>query len=132
VRLAAGAYILDSGLRKWGADEETAKDLQSFASGAYPVLADVEPVAFAKALSVGEVLIGAGLLIPVGARAGGRAGPARLRRRAARAVRPDARHASSADALPHAGGNRARQGRLARRDRSRARGRGPEKAMTAA
>ena len=64
LRLTAGAYILDSGLRKWGADEETAKHLQGFASGTYPFLAEVEPQTFAKALSVGEVLIGAGLLIP--------------------------------------------------------------------
>ncbi|GAA0923404.1 hypothetical protein [Pseudonocardia zijingensis] len=64
LRLAAGAYILDSGLRKWGAGEEVAKHLQEFASGAYPFLAEVEPARFVKALSVGEVLIGAGLLIP--------------------------------------------------------------------
>ena len=64
LRLAAGAFVLDSGLRKWGADEETAKHLQGFASGAYPFLTQVGPTAFAKALSVSEVLIGEGLLIP--------------------------------------------------------------------
>lgn len=64
LRLTSGAYVLDSGLRKWGADEETAKHLQGFASGAYPFLAEVKPTAFAKALSVSEVLIGTGLLIP--------------------------------------------------------------------
>lgn len=64
LRLTAGAFILDSGLRKWGADDETAKHLHGFASGAYPFLANVEPATFAKALSIGEVLIGAGLLIP--------------------------------------------------------------------
>ncbi|AEA25656.1 membrane protein [Pseudonocardia dioxanivorans CB1190] len=64
LRLAAGTYILDSGLRKWGASEEAAKHLQEFATGAYPLLAGVEPATFAKALSVSEVLIGTGLLIP--------------------------------------------------------------------
>ena len=39
VRLAAGSYVLNSGLSKWGADEATAKQLQGFASGAYPFLA---------------------------------------------------------------------------------------------
>ena len=43
LRLTAGVFVLDSGLRNWGADEETAKQLQGFASGAYPFLGDVEP-----------------------------------------------------------------------------------------
>ena len=64
LRLATGAYILDSGLGKWSADEETAKYLHGFASGAYPFVATVEPTAFTKALSVGEILLGASLLLP--------------------------------------------------------------------
>jgi uncharacterized membrane protein YphA (DoxX/SURF4 family) len=64
LRLATGAYILDSGLGKWSADEETAKYLHGFASGAYPFVATVEPTAFTKALSVGEILLGASLLVP--------------------------------------------------------------------
>ena len=31
LRLTAGVFVLDSGLRKWGADEETAKQLHGFA-----------------------------------------------------------------------------------------------------
>lgn len=64
LRLAAGAYITDSGLNKWDADEGTAKHLHGFASGAYPFLADVEPKMFAQMLSTAEVMIGAALLIP--------------------------------------------------------------------
>ncbi|MGD9528449.1 hypothetical protein [Pseudonocardia sp.] len=65
LRLSTGAYVLDSGLRKWGADEESAKHLHGFASGAYPFLKDTDATTFAKALSVGEVLIGTALLVPM-------------------------------------------------------------------
>ena len=55
LRLTAGVFVLNPGLRRWGADEETAKQLHGFASGAYPFLRNVEPPLFAKALSVSEV-----------------------------------------------------------------------------
>ncbi|MCW2719186.1 hypothetical protein [Pseudonocardia sp.] len=64
LRLTSGAYIVDSGLGKWGADEETAKHLHGFAAGAYPFLKGMDPATFVKALSAGEVLIGAALLVP--------------------------------------------------------------------
>jgi hypothetical protein len=47
LRLASGAYILNSGMTKLGADEETAKHLQNTASSAYPFLHKVQPMAFA-------------------------------------------------------------------------------------
>jgi hypothetical protein len=65
LRLTAGMYILDSGLHKRDPDEETAKHLHGFASGAYPFLDAVEPVTFTKALAVAEMLIGAALVVPV-------------------------------------------------------------------
>jgi uncharacterized membrane protein YphA (DoxX/SURF4 family) len=72
LRLVSGVYIVDSGLSKWNADDDTAKHLHDFASGAYPLLADIEPPAFARLLSFGEVLLGAMLLVPrVPARAAG-------------------------------------------------------------
>ena len=37
-RICAGAFILNSGLGKRGADEETAAGLHGFASGTYPFL----------------------------------------------------------------------------------------------
>ncbi|MCW2718242.1 hypothetical protein [Pseudonocardia sp.] len=64
LRLAAGAYILDSGMAKWDTDEETAKYLHGFASGAYPFLARIDARDFTKALAAGEVLIGAAAVLP--------------------------------------------------------------------
>ena len=81
LRLSAGAYVLDSGLAKLRADEETAKHLHGFADGAYPFLAAVEPATFARALAVSEVLIGAASLVP--------AVPARDRRGAGARRRPE-------------------------------------------
>src|SRR6478735_692135 len=50
LRLGAGAYILNSGLDKLGADEDTATGLHGTAAGAYPFLSGVEPKTFATAL----------------------------------------------------------------------------------
>src|SRR3712207_3472983 len=63
-RLSTGAFILNSGLGKRGADEATAAGLHGFASGTYPFLKDVDPATFVRALSYGEITIGAGLLTP--------------------------------------------------------------------
>jgi hypothetical protein len=65
VRLAAGAFILNSGLSRRQADEETAKDLHTFATSAYPELEDTPPHKFVRMLSTGEVVVGALLLTPV-------------------------------------------------------------------
>lgn len=65
LRLGAGAYILNSGLDKLGADEDTAKGLHGTAAGAYPFLADVDPKTFTKALAATEVGLGTALLVPV-------------------------------------------------------------------
>ena len=64
-RLAAGAFILNSGLGKLRADEETAAQLHGFAAGAYPVLAGVKPADFVRLLAAGEITLGAALLLPV-------------------------------------------------------------------
>jgi uncharacterized membrane protein YphA (DoxX/SURF4 family) len=63
-RLATGAFILNSGLGKRKADEGTAAGLHGFAAGAYPFLSKVSPRTFARALSTGEIAIGAALLTP--------------------------------------------------------------------
>lgn len=65
IRLAAGAYILNSGLSKRQADEETAKGLHGFATSAYPELEDTPPDKFVNMLSTGEIAVGALLLTPV-------------------------------------------------------------------
>lgn len=63
-RLATGAFILNSGIKKWNLDEESAAGLQGMAAGTYPFLKDLEPATFGKALSVGEIATGALLLAP--------------------------------------------------------------------
>lgn len=65
LRLGAGAYILNSGLDKLGADEETAKGLHGTAAGAYPFLSGVDPKTFTTALAATEVGLGTALLVPV-------------------------------------------------------------------
>ena len=63
-RISAGAFILNSGLGKRGADEGTAAGLHGFASGTYPFLKSVDPATFAKALAYGEIAVGTALLTP--------------------------------------------------------------------
>jgi hypothetical protein len=64
-RIAAGAFILNSGIGKLSADESTAAHLHGFAAGTYPFLKKVKPEDFARALAVTEIALGAALLIPV-------------------------------------------------------------------
>ena len=63
-RISAGAFILNSGLGKRGADEGTAAGLHGFASGTYPFLKSVDPATFVRALSYSEIAVGAALLTP--------------------------------------------------------------------
>src|SRR3954449_7427959 len=63
-RVSAGAFILNSGLGKRGADEATAAGVHGFASGTYPFLKDVPPQQFVKVLSTAEIVVGAALLTP--------------------------------------------------------------------
>jgi uncharacterized membrane protein YphA (DoxX/SURF4 family) len=64
-RLAAGGYILHSGLEKWNGGPEQAQGLHGFASGAFPFLAKVNPPTFLKLLAAGEIAVGAALLVPL-------------------------------------------------------------------
>jgi hypothetical protein len=64
-RVAAGAFILNSGLGKWGADEQAAAGLHGMAVSTYPFLGKLPPARFAKLLSVSEIGLGAALLVPV-------------------------------------------------------------------
>lgn len=63
-RVAAGAFILNSGIGKLSADEETAKQLHGFATGTYPFLAKLKPEDFVKLLAGTEIAVGAALLLP--------------------------------------------------------------------
>ena len=62
VRLATGAIIVDQGLQKLGADEDTAKWLHGQATKAFPQFAEMEPKEFVQLLSAGEIAVGTALL----------------------------------------------------------------------
>jgi hypothetical protein len=64
-RLAAGGFIINSGLDKWHGSEEQAKGIHAMASGAYPFLTKVEPPTFLKALSIAEITTGAIVALPI-------------------------------------------------------------------
>jgi hypothetical protein len=63
-RISAGAFILNSGLGKRGADEAAAAGMHGFAAGTYPFLKSVPPEQFAKVLSTSEIVLGTALLTP--------------------------------------------------------------------
>ena len=63
-RISAGAFILNSGLGKRGADEGTAAGLHGFATGTYPFLKSVDPTTFVKVLAYSEIAVGTALLTP--------------------------------------------------------------------
>ncbi|TDC86422.1 hypothetical protein E1292_47980 [Nonomuraea deserti] len=64
-RLAAAAIILNSGLSKSGAGEDTAASLHGMASGTYPFLRGMRPATFTRLLSKTEITIGVALLVPL-------------------------------------------------------------------
>jgi hypothetical protein len=64
-RIAAGAFILNSGLGKFSADEQTAAQLHGFAAGTYPFLGKLKPADFTRLLAVSEIALGSALLVPV-------------------------------------------------------------------
>ncbi|HEY5454725.1 MAG TPA: hypothetical protein VIJ96_04605 [Acidothermaceae bacterium] len=64
-RLAAGAFILNTGIGKLSADDEAASRLHGMAAGTYPFLAKIDPPKFVRALAIGEIGVGTVLLAPV-------------------------------------------------------------------
>lgn len=64
LRVAAGAFILNSGLAKRGVPPEAAEGMQGMASAGIPQLASLDAQTFAKLLSAGEITLGAALLTP--------------------------------------------------------------------
>jgi hypothetical protein len=66
LRVATGAFILNSGLTKLRAsDEETHKRIHGMAVTAYPQFEAMNPGLFTKALGAGEVVLGGALLAPM-------------------------------------------------------------------
>lgn len=64
-RVAAGAFILNSGLTKRKVDQATAEHLHAQAAGTYEFLADWDAREFTKTLSTAEIALGAALIIPI-------------------------------------------------------------------
>ncbi len=64
LRLAAGSFLVNSGLSKWGSDEATAKNFAGFAAGSYPFLGKLDPQLFVRTVSASEISLGAALLTP--------------------------------------------------------------------
>ena len=64
LRLATGAFILNSGYTKRGLDADSAAGLQGMASAAVPQAAKLPPQQFGSLLSGGEMALGALLLAP--------------------------------------------------------------------
>lgn len=64
LRLAAGAYILNSGLNKRGLKPEAAQGVHGFAASGHPEVEKVDAETFASGLSSAEIGLGAALLIP--------------------------------------------------------------------
>ena len=64
-RISAGAFILNSGLGKRGADEQAAAGMHGFAAGTYPILKNLEPRQFTRILSTSVIAVGVALLTPV-------------------------------------------------------------------
>lgn len=65
IRIAAGAFILSSGLDKRAADEETAQGMHGMAAKAYPFLDKIAPRPFIKLVSASEIALGTALLMPI-------------------------------------------------------------------
>ncbi len=65
VRLATGAFIVNSGVGKLQADDETAARVHAMASGAYPMFGNLGPGFFTRALGSAEVALGTALVVPL-------------------------------------------------------------------
>ncbi|NUP40154.1 MAG: DoxX family membrane protein [Streptomyces sp.] len=64
-RLTTGAFMLNSGLRKLGADEQTEQGLHGMAADAYPIVNRMSPHQFTRLLASTEIALGAALLSPL-------------------------------------------------------------------
>lgn len=64
LRVATGAYILNSGLSKQGLEGQAAEGMHAMAAGAIPAVKELPAQRFAQLLSAGEIALGAALLAP--------------------------------------------------------------------
>ncbi|WP_405891132.1 hypothetical protein OG612_04615 [Streptomyces sp. NBC_01527] len=63
-RLATGMFILNSGLSKFRADQETAAGVHGMACIAYPFLEKLDARRFTRLLALSEIAVGGTLLTP--------------------------------------------------------------------
>ena len=64
-RLTTGVFIVNSGLSKRHADDDTAAALHGMAAVAYPFLHSIPPRRFVRLVCAGELALGTALLLPV-------------------------------------------------------------------
>jgi hypothetical protein len=64
-RIAAGGYILHTGLDKWPGDPARAQALHGMAARAFPALKNIPPDRFMRLLAAAEIGVGSALLVPV-------------------------------------------------------------------
>ncbi|WP_371953669.1 hypothetical protein [Actinomadura monticuli] len=64
VRLAVGAFVLNSGLTKLQALDESAEQTHGLAKTAYPFLGSQDPRTFTRTLARSEVALGGALVAP--------------------------------------------------------------------
>jgi hypothetical protein len=65
LRVAIGAFVLNSGLGKRSLEGEAAAGVHGMAVSAIPALKRFEPSAFARLLSGAEIALGVALLLPI-------------------------------------------------------------------
>jgi hypothetical protein len=65
LRVAIGAFVLNSGLSKRSLEGEAAEGVHGMAVGAIPEMKRFSPATFAKLLSGTEIALGAALLLPI-------------------------------------------------------------------
>ncbi len=65
LRVAMGAFILNSGLGKKDLEGDAAAGLHGMAAGAIPQVKQLSPVTFSRVLSGTEIALGAALLLPI-------------------------------------------------------------------
>ena len=65
LRAITGAFILNSGITKLKAGQETAEGVHGFATSAYPEFKRLRPEQFTKLLAAGEIALGTALLAPM-------------------------------------------------------------------
>lgn len=65
LRMSSGIFLVNSGMAKLKANEQTAKFLHQMAAGTYPFLESMDPSKFTRLLAMGEVSLGSALLLPM-------------------------------------------------------------------